>query len=490
MSVSDKIRELNQRQQKPSATADDSGTRFGPPKTTGPGGKYSTLPSKAFVFNPDQSSSPSSSPSPQQFKQFGQQQPINNGNATTNSSRSNSISTKPTGRPGIPDFNPPPPSQPTNQRISPPSSTASKVAPVQFKPAATTQSPQPKPAPISRPPAPAPTPTPQPTPVSRPQPPALQPVAAAVAPQPVATYQPQPSRGGAQAAPASPPQTPPAQQSTSSGEDMWHINFSELELGDVIGQGKYGEVSLGSYLGTPVAIKRILECNEETNQMIERELKILKEVRHPNIVQFLGATSHNNEIYIITEFMENGDLFDALIFGDTPLNWKKKLGIALDVAQACTYLQARGILHRDLKSQNILLSSNTKAKLCDLGLARAFDANNKRLTFVGSDRWMAPEIFMGFDYDFKADVFSYGVVLVELVTGQVPDERKPQKRFAFETEAFLKKVPSTCPPEFSRITVQCCATDPKDRPSFKSIQDRIKVMYESMEDEEEEEQEE
>eukprot|EP01133_Synstelium_polycarpum_P000217 gene217-265_t len=308
---------------------------------------------------------------------------------------------------------------------------------------------------------------PQPAPITQATPPVR------VPPPPVVTATPTPVATLAPPVAASP-----------RDKDMWHINFSELVLGDVIGTGKYGEVSLGTYLGTPVAIKRILECNEETNLMIDRELQILKEVRHPNIVQFLGATKHKDEIYIITELMEKGDLFDSIIFGDSPLSWKKKVGIALDIAQACTYLQARGILHRDLKSQNVLLTTNYRAKLCDLGLARVFeDQMNKRLTFVGSDRWMAPEIFMSESYDYKVDVFSYGIVLVELITNGVPDERLPHKMFAFETQSFLNKVPADCPPAFSKLTVQCTLTNPKERPSFVKILEIVKGIYDGLEDE-------
>ncbi|KYQ90241.1 LISK family protein kinase [Tieghemostelium lacteum] len=271
-------------------------------------------------------------------------------------------------------------------------------------------------------------------------------------------------------------------------EDMWNISFKELEFEHVIGSGKYGEVSLGKWIGTPVAIKKLLECNEETNPIIERELQILKEIRHPGIVQFLGVTRQQNsdgelEIYIITEFMDGGDLFDSLIFGDQPLSWKEKLRISLDIAQACRYLQARGILHRDLKSQNVLLGSNKRAKLCDLGLARVFDDRiNKRLTYVGSDRWMAPEISMGEQYDFKVDVFSFGIVLVEIITNQVPDERYPQKRFEFDNMSFLKKVPRECPPDFASLCCDCTQTDPKKRPDFTKILTTINQIYESLPD--------
>eukprot|EP00026_Physarum_polycephalum_P004860 Phypoly_transcript_04884.p1 GENE.Phypoly_transcript_04884~~Phypoly_transcript_04884.p1 ORF type:complete len:289 (+),score=66.81 Phypoly_transcript_04884:1108-1974(+) len=268
---------------------------------------------------------------------------------------------------------------------------------------------------------------------------------------------------------------------------MWNVDFDELDFEHVIGTGKFGEVYFGYYLGTPVAIKKILDSDEDTKKTIERELAMLKNVRHPNIVQFLGLCKHKVEkkedIFFVTEFMDSGDLFDALFFGDTPISWKYKVKIALDVAQACYYLQVKNILHRDLKSQNILITEGFKAKLCDLGLARVIDVSNKRLTFVGTDRWMAPEICLGREYDYKVDVFSYGIVLIEIITQAVPEERKPQTKFALNEASFRAQVPPTCPPAFAQLAADCCKYEPKSRPTFKEVLGRCKYIYDSIEEE-------
>eukprot|EP01113_Clastostelium_recurvatum_P037212 TRINITY_DN540_c0_g1_i2.p1 TRINITY_DN540_c0_g1~~TRINITY_DN540_c0_g1_i2.p1 ORF type:complete len:504 (+),score=81.55 TRINITY_DN540_c0_g1_i2:55-1566(+) len=279
----------------------------------------------------------------------------------------------------------------------------------------------------------------------------------------------------------------PAPAPQHSVKDVtWDIAFDELEIEHTLGSGKFGEVYYGFWLGTPVAIKKILDPDNDSKKAIEREVTMLKGVRHPNIVQFLGLCTHKGDIYFITEFVDKGDLFDALIFGDTPLSWKDKLNISMDVAQACYYMQVKGILHRDLKSQNILLSSSKKAKLCDLGLARALeDTINKRLTFVGTDRWMAPEICMSVDYDYKVDVFSYGVVLVEIITGAVPDERRPGDKFALNEQGLRAKVLPGCPPAFVELCVDCTRFDPASRPSFKQILQRVKKIFEEQPDDSE-----
>eukprot|EP01132_Coremiostelium_polycephalum_P003697 gene3697-4606_t len=439
----------------PKVQSEDPGPRFGNFKFTNTAQvnpKYSTLPSKAFF----DASSPD--------KRF-----ITGTNNINNTNNTNKLS-----RPGIPNFSSP--SSVNTNTQSPQKPIQPPVVPQQTQTPPPPQQQQPittqRPTPIVQTPSPNPKPSiPQfKSPVVQQQ---QQPTTNNITPQKTTTPPPTPTATNTE-----PPKTPK--------KDTWFIDYSELTFDNVIGSGKYGEVSLGSWLGTPVAIKRILESSAETKIMIERELQILKDIKHPHIVQFLGATEHKGEIFIVTEFMEGGDLFDALIFGDTPLGWKAKLRITLDIAYACRYLQARGILHRDLKSQNILLSSNNRAKLCDLGLARVLeDQINKRLTFVGSDRWMAPEVSMGEMYDFKVDVFSFGVVLQEIITNQIPEERKAAKGFIFDAPSFLRRIPSDCPPAFSKLTVDCCATNPKQRPSFIQILDTVKEIYESLPEDEE-----
>ncbi|KAF2071709.1 hypothetical protein CYY_006970 [Polysphondylium violaceum] len=423
----------------PKVQSEDPGPRFGNFKfnttqNTNTNPKYSTLPSRAF-FDVSSASSP-------------------NGNNFKKTSPPGSSTTSSPSRPAIPDFSNPPSTKNTQ------STTTTNVVSNQNGHIVNPPKPQPKPN--------TPQPTPQPptqTPISKPLP------------------QPKPNPVPPVAAISKPP--PPSIVSPRKNKDLWNIDFSELTFDNVIGNGRYGEVSLGQWLGTPVAIKKLMENDEEANGLVDREIEILKEIRHPQIVQFLGVSRNKeNETHIITEFMDGGDLFDALIFGDFELTWKEKLRISLDIAQACRYLQRQGILHRDLKSQNVLLGSNKRAKLCDLGLARVFDDRiNKRLTSnLGSDAWMAPEMFMGEEYDYKVDVFSYGIVLVEIITNAVPDPRDPMKRFAFNSQNFMKKVPSECPPAFAKLTVDCTLTNPKERPSFTQILETVKSIYDSLPD--------
>eukprot|EP01111_Echinosteliopsis_oligospora_P017226 TRINITY_DN7393_c0_g1_i1.p1 TRINITY_DN7393_c0_g1~~TRINITY_DN7393_c0_g1_i1.p1 ORF type:complete len:499 (-),score=133.97 TRINITY_DN7393_c0_g1_i1:666-2162(-) len=251
-------------------------------------------------------------------------------------------------------------------------------------------------------PTPAPTPTPEPVPKHEPEPePAPEPTPT---PAPVSTPAPAPTVTNPPAQAASTSRPPPP----GSDMAMWFIDFDDLEFEHMLGSGMFGEVYYGTYLGTPVAIKKLLQLDEDAKKLIARELIMLKQVRHPHVVQFLGmcvneTTPGHEDIFFVTEFMDKGDLSDALFFGDT-LPWKAKVRIAMEVAMACYYMQRKNVIHRDLKSQNILITGDYRAKLCDLGLARVFDSRKHQQTFVGTDRWMAPEICSGQDYDYKVDV--------------------------------------------------------------------------------------
>ncbi|KAN0009508.1 hypothetical protein ACTFIU_006803 [Dictyostelium citrinum] len=477
----------------PKVQSEDPGPRFGnfTLPTTNSSTKYSTLPSRQFF---EVSSSPGDENGT--FKRSAAPPPLNQNGGSTFNNKVQSPS-----RPSIPSFEPP-----TQQPIQPPQKSPRNVPVVPKRtnqpPSSPSQPPQ-QSTPQQQPPPLKPIQSPsQP---QQPQPP-LKPI-----PQPQQQSQPtqQPTQpppqiksqfqititntnghinGSTNGTTSTVEKSPRNNESTTTTKDMWNIDYRELKfVGNEIGSGKYGSVSLGYWLGTPVAIKKLHENNEETDVLVQRELQILKEIRHPQIVQFLGVSrNEKDEVHIITEFMDGGDLFDALIFGDIPLTWKEKLRISLDIAQSCRFLHARGILHRDLKSQNILLSTNRRAKLCDLGLARMFEERiNKRYTCVGTEIWMAPEVCLDQSYSTAVDVFSFGIVLVEIITEKIPDERFPQHRFQFDAPAFLKKVPKECPPEFAKLCVDCTKYNPKERPSFIKVLDTIQSIYDSLPDDEE-----
>jgi len=159
-----------------------------------------------------------------------------------------------------------------------------------------------------------------------------------------------------------------------------------------------------------------------------REITILSKLHHPNIVQFLGATPPPS-MYLITEYMEAGSLRNIL---KTPkytnqLSFKLCLRIANDIALATNYLHHSNIMHRDLKPENVLIGSELgfkPVKLCDFGLSRIKDlARKEQLTkCVGTPAYIAPEVFDREDYSFKADVYSFGIIIWELFTLQSPYE--------------------------------------------------------------------
>jgi len=261
-------------------------------------------------------------------------------------------------------------------------------------------------------------------------------------------------------------------------DDAWNINYDDLEFTAEIGRGGFGSVYKGEYFGTPVAIKRIVEEDPDGLLYLEREVNVLKGMRHPNIVQFIGISLHESGLHICTEYVKNGNLRTFLKDHSVEMPWTLRVLIAHDVACAMAYLHSRNVIHRDLKSKNLLVGDNWKIKVCDFGFARTAAAN-RPMTLCGTDDWMAPEVILGLQYDNKIDVFSYGVVLVELITRikiSTELQRKPTDAFGLDVTKFKSLIPSECPPDFAQLAIDCCSYEPKERPAFKDIIRRIKPI--------------
>lgn len=267
------------------------------------------------------------------------------------------------------------------------------------------------------------------------------------------------------------------------GENPWDVNFEDLENLRDLSSGNFGKVFRGTYFGTEVAVKKLLDVDDEfMHKYIEREMAILKSLRHPNIVQFMGLSKHRNDYYIVTEFISGGDLRHLLKDHSKELSWKMRVKMALDTAQALTFLHSKGLMHRDLKSHNLLVDENGKIKLCDFGFSRRVGDTAEQMTLCGTDEWMAPEVMLGEKYDTRADVFSFGMVVTELITRQKPAKRAPGRRFAFDAEAFRPLVPRSCPPDLVQIAIDCTQWDPHHRPVMKEVLERLKALNASIPD--------
>jgi len=256
--------------------------------------------------------------------------------------------------------------------------------------------------------------------------------------------------------------------SPAQGARNYVIPYADIEIEKEIGKGAYGKVYKATYDGREVAVKSmaLLKDERERNWM-KREISLLKQVRHPNVTEFIGISKDpENNLLIVMEFVPGGELYPLLQKEDLEIDWPLRLKIALDVASALAFMHARNIIHRDIKSENLLVDSNWNIKLCDFGFARAIESREKtRMTMCGSPYFNAPELLLGKAYNEKADVFAFGILLCEVITrAEVNLDRLGRKEinaYALDLDGLRQKVPKDCPGPFWKLAVCCVNYEPE-----------------------------
>eukprot|EP00004_Rigifila_ramosa_P013332 TRINITY_DN2942_c0_g1_i1.p1 TRINITY_DN2942_c0_g1~~TRINITY_DN2942_c0_g1_i1.p1 ORF type:complete len:622 (+),score=130.48 TRINITY_DN2942_c0_g1_i1:54-1868(+) len=256
----------------------------------------------------------------------------------------------------------------------------------------------------------------------------------------------------------------------------WALDFSEIQFADedVVGKGEYSVVRRGEYKGEKVCVKRI---SDPDPKYLFREIHALKSVSHPNIMRFIGfSRGTDGAFYIVSEYVEGGDLRRHLKNPSLVLSWELRTQMALDVARALAYLHSQSIMHRDVKSKNVLVDRvSYRLKLCDFGFARRqVEDKPKVMTLCGTDEWMAPEVLMGATYTLSADIFSFGILLCELITRQKPAYARVaygpgEEAFSVDTERIVRAAPAECPPALLELALQCCSYNPPDRPTAERL---------------------
>ncbi|XP_042385667.1 probable serine/threonine-protein kinase DDB_G0282963 isoform X2 [Zingiber officinale] len=205
----------------------------------------------------------------------------------------------------------------------------------------------------------------------------------------------------------------------------YEILWEDLIIGEQIGQGSCGTVYHALWYGSDIAVKVFpkQEYSDEVILSFREEVSLMKRLRHPNILLFMGAVTSPNCLCIVTEFLPRGSLYRLLQRSTTRLDWRKRILMALDIAKGMNYLHRCNppIVHRDLKSSNLLVDKNWTVKVGDFGLSRL-----KHETYLttksgkGTPQWMAPEVLRNEPSDEKSDVYGYGVILWELATEKIP----------------------------------------------------------------------
>jgi len=211
-------------------------------------------------------------------------------------------------------------------------------------------------------------------------------------------------------------------------------NKDLYEVQDIIGEGAAGEVFIGvsKERQNPVAIKK-MTINPDNLKLLCTEISIMKSSRHPNIVEFLDCfVVGNNQLWIIMELMD-GCLTDVLEqFPKVALNERQISLVCRETLKSLSYIHKNHRIHRDIKSDNILLNSLGEVKIADFGYAAQLtEEKQKRRTVVGTPYWMAPELIRGHDYGQKVDIWSLGIMLREMIEGEPPYMEFPPLRALF-----------------------------------------------------------
>lgn len=272
----------------------------------------------------------------------------------------------------------------------------------------------------------------------------------------------------------------------------WEIEASEVMLSNRIGSGSFGTVYKGKWHGdVAVKILKVTDPTPEQFQAFRNEVAVLRKTRHVNILLFMGYMTKDN-LAIVTQWCEGSSLYKHLHVQETKFQMFQLIDIARQTAQGMDYLHAKNIIHRDMKSNNIFLHEGLTVKIGDFGLATVksrWSGSQQVEQPTGSILWMAPEVIRMQDnnpFSFQSDVYSYGIVLFELMTGELPYSHiRNRDQIIFMVgrgyaSPDLSKLYKNCPKAMKRLVADCLKKVKEERPLFPQILSSIELLQHSL----------
>ncbi|XP_022775462.1 serine/threonine-protein kinase STY17-like isoform X2 [Durio zibethinus] len=247
----------------------------------------------------------------------------------------------------------------------------------------------------------------------------------------------------------------------TDGTDVWEIDTRQLKIENKIASGSYGDLYRGTYCSQEVAIK-VLKPEQVTGEMLRefsQEVYIMRKIRHKNVVQLIGACTRAPNLCIVTEFMARGSIYDYLHKQRGVFKLPSLLKVAIDVSKGMNYLHQNNIIHRDLKTANLLMDENQVVKVADFGVARVQSQSGVMTAETGTYRWMAPEL-------------PYALLTpLQAAVGVVQKSLRPA-------------IPKNTHPRLGELLERCWQQDPTQRPNFSEIIDILQQIAKEVADEE------
>ncbi|XP_060939608.1 protein kinase Npk [Limanda limanda] len=262
---------------------------------------------------------------------------------------------------------------------------------------------------------------------------------------------------------------------SSPGSSFVQIKHEDLRFYENCGGGSFGSVYRALWISQDkeVAVKKLLK--------IDKEAEILSVLSHKNIIQFYGAVLESPNYGIVTEYASGGSLYEYLSSEQSEeMDMEQIMTWAIQIAKGIHYLHAEApvkVIHRDLKSRNVVMTGDKDLKICDFGASK-FLTHTTHMTVVGTFPWMAPEVIQSLPVSETCDTYSYGVVLWEMLTREVPFKGFEGLQVAWlvvEKQERLT-IPTCCPASFAELMRKCWQADPKERPQFKQMLVTLEAM--------------
>ena len=264
-------------------------------------------------------------------------------------------------------------------------------------------------------------------------------------------------------------------------KDEWEIERSSIRLTKQLQVWEFGEMWEGIRNGTtPVAVKI-----PETRSMGMHELQIMKKLHHNHVIQLYGVCTIGESVYIVTELMKNGSLLDYLRMGKgRHLQFPHLINIAAQVASGMAYLEEQHLIHRNLAAQNVFIGGGNIVKIANFRMA-CVTIGDEYIPELGEKlriKWTAPEAAVCDHFSIKSDVWSYGILLWELIThGQVPYQgMKPAQVLTHVIHGYHMPQPLGCPGGLYQIMLNCWKDKPEERPTFEYLQYRMENFFTSV----------